>query len=149
MDLWLDLTKPLPELPVIPPPKRETSDFAPQLDCPPLNIVIFVVGSRGDVQPYMALALRLIERNGHRVRIATHTTFRDLVLGGNDLLKDKSDARGPLAGRLEFFDVGGDPKELMAYMVKSGLGVVDLTQTPDLCLALNRSSTGMCSLSAR
>jgi len=25
----------------------------------------------------------------------------------------------PLEGRLEYFDVGGDPKELMAYMVKS------------------------------
>lgn len=48
VDLWLDLSKPLPPLPLIPPPSRKhTLEDAGQLDCPPLNIVIFVVGSRG------------------------------------------------------------------------------------------------------
>jgi hypothetical protein len=67
-----------------------------------LNIVIQVVGSRGDVQPFIALECEL-QKYGHRVRIATHGTFRDFV---------------QKAG-LEFFSIGGDPAELMAYMVKN------------------------------
>lgn len=56
----------------------------------------------GDVQPYIALSQRL-QKDGHRIRIASHETFRSFV---ND------------AG-LEFFDIGGNPQELMSYMVKS------------------------------
>lgn len=67
-----------------------------------LNIVIQVVGSRGDVQPFVALGQELV-RHGHRVRLATHNLFADLVK----------------AAKLEFFPVGGDPAELMAYMVKN------------------------------
>lgn len=39
---------------------------------------------------------------GHRVRVATHATFQDFVL----------------ENELEFFSIGGDPAELMAFMVK-------------------------------
>lgn len=60
--------------------------------------------SLGDVQPYLALGQELL-KHGHRVRIATHGTFRQFV----------ADAK------LEFFDVGGDPQELMSYMVRSAL----------------------------
>ena len=67
-----------------------------------LNIVIQVVGSRGDVQPFLALGNEL-QQHGHRVRIATHDVFADFV---------------EKAG-LEFFPVGGDPAALMAYMVKN------------------------------
>ncbi|KAJ6026610.1 uncharacterized protein N7446_004790 [Penicillium canescens] len=68
----------------------------------PLNIVIQVVGSRGDVQPFVALGNEL-QRHGHRVRLATHGTFTDFVLESG----------------LEFYPIGGDPTELMAYMVKN------------------------------
>ena len=74
----------------------------------------------GDVQPYISLALRLIQSHSHRVRIATHPDFREFVLDANKRLNGKKAKDGTaLEGRLEFFDVGGDPKELMAYMVKS------------------------------
>lgn len=74
----------------------------------------------GDVQPYLSLALHLIESHNHRVRIATHPDFRDFVVDCNKRLSGKKAQDGTLLkGRLEFFDVGGDPKELMAYMVKS------------------------------
>lgn len=63
----------------------------------PLNIVIQVVGSRGDVQPFVALGTEL-QRYGHRVRLATHDVFRDFV---------------QTAG-LEFYSIGGNPAELMA-----------------------------------
>ena len=70
---------------------------------PPLNIVIQVVGSRGDVQPFVALGKVLKDTYGHRVRLATHPTFKDFVSENG----------------LEFFSIGGDPAELMAFMVKN------------------------------
>lgn len=71
---------------------------------PHLNIVAMVVGSRGDIQPFLRIGKYLKDEFGHRVRIATHPVFRDLVE------KDTG---------LEFFSVGGDPAELMAFMVKN------------------------------
>ncbi|KAI1760684.1 glycosyltransferase family 1 protein [Hypoxylon sp. FL1150] len=69
-----------------------------------LNIVIMVIGSRGDVQPFLEIGKVLKQEYGHRVRIATHPAFREFVE------KDSG---------LEFFSVGGDPSELMAFMVKN------------------------------
>lgn len=68
---------------------------------PNLNTVIQIVGCRGDVQPFIALGIEL-QAFGHRVRIAPHPPFKAFV----------EDAG------LEFFCIGGDPKEMMAYMVK-------------------------------
>jgi UDP:flavonoid glycosyltransferase YjiC (YdhE family) len=65
--------------------------------------VIHVVGSRGDVQPFVALGQVLQNTYGHRVRLATHPTFQTFV-------KENG---------LEFFSIGGDPAELMAFMVKN------------------------------
>ncbi|OCL10385.1 glycosyltransferase family 1 protein [Glonium stellatum] len=67
-----------------------------------LNIVIQVVGSRGDVQPFIALGNEL-RKYGHRVRLATHNIFEDFVRKSG----------------LEFYPIGGDPAQLMAYMVKN------------------------------
>jgi len=64
-----------------------------------MNIVVQIVGSRGDVQPFIALGKHL-QGYGHRVRIATHPTFKDFV-----------EETG-----LEFFSIGGDPAELMSVM---------------------------------
>jgi UDP:flavonoid glycosyltransferase YjiC (YdhE family) len=90
-----------------PPPRIETSVPAPQFSprsswSVKLNIVIQVVGSRGDVQPFIALGNGL-QKHGHRVRLATHNVFKDFATKSN----------------LEFFPIGGDPAELMAYMVKN------------------------------
>jgi hypothetical protein len=43
---------------------------------PRLNIVVMVIGSRGDIQPFLKLGKNLKEY-GHRVRIATHPAFKD------------------------------------------------------------------------
>lgn len=69
-----------------------------------LNIVIMVVGSRGDVQPFFQIGKHLKEDYHNRVRIATHPIFRDVV---------------ERQAGLEFFSVGGDPSELMEFMVKN------------------------------
>ncbi|XXH02476.1 hypothetical protein Hte_008852 [Hypoxylon texense] len=92
--------------------KYDVSDPAPpysqfQAAEPPpfpvkLNIVIQVVGSRGDVQPFIALGQEL-RKDGHRVRLATHNGFDKFVRKAG----------------LEFYPIGGDPAELMTYMVRN------------------------------
>lgn len=61
-----------------------------------------VVGTRGDVQPFIALGIGLVEA-GHRVRLAAHANFRDFVTSFG----------------LEFFPLGGDPKVLSKYVVRN------------------------------
>ncbi|KAK1948472.1 Sterol 3-beta-glucosyltransferase UGT80A2 [Phytophthora citrophthora] len=70
---------------------------------PVLRICIMIVGTRGDVQPFLAIAQRL-QQDGHRLRLATHAIYRDFVMSHG----------------VEFYPLGGDPKELAAYMVKTG-----------------------------
>ena len=43
-----------------------------------LHFTFLTIGSRGDVQPYIALAKGLI-KDGHRCRIATHGEFREWI----------------------------------------------------------------------
>ncbi|KAH7143303.1 hypothetical protein DER46DRAFT_618932 [Fusarium sp. MPI-SDFR-AT-0072] len=67
-----------------------------------LKIVLQIVGSRGDVQPFIALRTEL-QKHGHRVHIASHDVFADFIRQSN----------------LEFYPPGGEPSDLMAYMVKN------------------------------
>ncbi|XP_071918779.1 sterol 3-beta-glucosyltransferase UGT80A2-like isoform X2 [Coffea arabica] len=69
---------------------------------PPLQIVMLIVGTRGDVQPFIAIGKKL-QDYGHRVRLATHSNFKEFVLTSG----------------LEFYPLGGDPKVLAGYMVKN------------------------------
>ena len=96
----------LQEEPEAPPTPAYTSSYLvrqPAEALPALNVVIHVVGSRGDVQPFVALGRELKNKYCHRVRLATHGTFKKFV-----------EENG-----LEFFNIGGDPAELMAFMVKN------------------------------
>ncbi|KAI0067772.1 glycosyltransferase family 1 protein [Artomyces pyxidatus] len=68
-----------------------------------LHFTFLTIGSRGDVQPYIALAKGLMAE-GHRVRIATHGEFQSWV-----------ESYG-----IEFGYVGGDPAELMRICVENG-----------------------------
>ncbi|KAF8898479.1 glycosyltransferase family 1 protein [Infundibulicybe gibba] len=72
-----------------------------------LHFTFLTIGSRGDVQPYIALAKGLMA-DGHRCRIATHGEFREWV-----------EAYG-----IEFGYVGGDPAELMRICVDNGMFTV-------------------------
>lgn len=49
--------------------------FKPQQ---PLHFTCLTIGSRGDVQPYIALAKGLLA-DGHKVRIATHGEFKEWI----------------------------------------------------------------------
>ncbi|KAE9589103.1 putative sterol 3-beta-glucosyltransferase [Lupinus albus] len=79
---------------------------------PWLQIVMLVVGTRGDVQPFLAIAKRLQEY-GHRVRLATHANFNTFV---------KSTG-------VDFYPLGGDPRVLAGYMARNkGLIPFDPTE---------------------
>lgn len=67
------------------------------------HFTCLTIGSRGDVQPYIALAKGLIAE-GHSVRIATHAEFKDWIEGHG----------------IEFREIAGDPGELMQIMVEHG-----------------------------
>ncbi|KAH3674740.1 hypothetical protein WICPIJ_009472 [Wickerhamomyces pijperi] len=69
----------------------------------PYKFTCLTIGSRGDVQPYIALAKGLMAE-GHSVRIATHSEFKDWV-----------EEHG-----IEFKEIAGSPTELMSLMVTHG-----------------------------
>lgn len=61
-----------------------------------MRVTLLAIGSRGDVQPYVALGAGL-QRAGHEVRVATHGNFETLVRSHG----------------LEIFPVEGNPKEIL------------------------------------
>ena len=67
------------------------------------HFVLLTIGSRGDVQPYIALGKELI-KEGHKVTIATHSEFEQWI---------KKHGLG-------FKVVAGNPAELMSLMVTHG-----------------------------
>ncbi|KAL1543698.1 sterol 3beta-glucosyltransferase [Salvia divinorum] len=69
---------------------------------PKLKIAVLVVGTRGDVQPFLAVARRL-QAYGHHVRLATHSNFRGFVKSAG----------------VDFYPLGGDPRILAGYMARN------------------------------
>lgn len=70
----------------------------------PMLVTCLTIGSRGDVQPYIALCKGL-QAAGHRARIATHAEFGPWVRSHG----------------IEFAEVAGDPAELMRVCVENGM----------------------------
>ena len=60
------------------PTRAAWETAAPRGPVPPLNVALLVVGTHGDVQPFVALGLALAKR-GHRVRLGTHACYRASV----------------------------------------------------------------------
>nr|C4B4E5.1 RecName: Full=Sterol 3-beta-glucosyltransferase; AltName: Full=Autophagy-related protein 26 [Colletotrichum lagenaria]BAH60889.1 autophagy-related protein 26 [Colletotrichum lagenaria] len=81
-------------------PKASFLNFKPPQ---PLKITCLTIGSRGDVQPYIALCKGLLAE-GHKPRIATHGEFKDWIEGHG----------------IEFAKVEGDPGELMRLCIENG-----------------------------
>jgi sterol 3beta-glucosyltransferase len=82
-------------------PKASILNFKP---AKPLKITCLTIGSRGDVQPYIALALGLMD-DGHQVRIATHEEFGPWVKSYG----------------IDFAPVSGDPAALMSLCIQYGM----------------------------
>ncbi|KAI6088336.1 glycosyltransferase family 1 protein [Hypoxylon rubiginosum] len=81
-------------------PKASFLNFKPS---EPMKVTCLTIGSRGDVQPYIALCKGLMAE-GHKARIATHAEFRTWVEGHG----------------IEFAPVEGDPSELMRICIQNG-----------------------------
>ncbi|KAM3238110.1 sterol 3-beta-glucosyltransferase UGT80B1 [Capsicum annuum] len=84
----------------IPTVDRIITDFNKSV--PKLKILVLVVGTRGDVQPFLAMVKRL-QAFGHRLRLATHSNFRDFVKSAG----------------IDFYPLGGDPRILAGYMARN------------------------------
>ncbi|CAJ2508487.1 Uu.00g135130.m01.CDS01 [Anthostomella pinea] len=81
-------------------PKASFLNFKPSES---MKVTCLTIGSRGDVQPYIALCKGL-QAEGHRPRIATHAEFKTWVEGHG----------------IEFAPVEGDPSELMRICIQNG-----------------------------
>ena len=90
-------------------------------ELPSLNIVIMIVGTHGDVLPFVGIAHSLQE-SGHRVRIASHECHRGLVVSRN----------------IEFYPLAGNPKVLSQFMVKTGGTVYGSARNPKLSASNTR-----------
>lgn len=73
-----------------------SSDFVTFRPEKSLNFTCLTIGSRGDVQPFIALCKGLMAE-GHKCKIASHGEYRSWVEGHG----------------IAFEEVGGDPAELM------------------------------------
>lgn len=81
-------------------PKASFLNFKPS---EPMRITCLTIGSRGDVQPYIALCKRLLNE-GHHPKIVTHREFKDWI-----------ESHG-----IQFGPVEGDPSELMRICIENG-----------------------------
>lgn len=68
-----------------------------------LTFAMMMIGSRGDVQPYLALCQGLMDE-GHKCIILTHGEFKETI-----------EKFG-----IEFREIAGDPRELMELMISHG-----------------------------
>ncbi|ODV58064.1 sterol 3-beta-glucosyltransferase, partial [Ascoidea rubescens DSM 1968] len=88
------------DLPIIIEDKKFKEKLKPNKN---MHFTLLTIGSRGDVQPYLALGRGLL-KEGHKVRIATHKEFEKVVLSNG----------------IEFREVSGDPTKLMSFMGDHG-----------------------------
>ena len=101
-DLLLDKERIAAAPPVVfDDPSASVIDLRPKK---PMQITCLTIGSRGDVQPYIALCKGLIAE-GHRVKIATHRQFEDWIVRHG----------------VDYAPVEGDPAELMRMCVENGM----------------------------
>ncbi|KAI9292055.1 UDP-Glycosyltransferase/glycogen phosphorylase [Neoconidiobolus thromboides FSU 785] len=92
-------------LPIIPKnPNRVNELLSNKPPCGPMHITCLTIGTRGDVQPFIALCKGLM-KHGHTCRIATHAEYKDWV-----------ESHG-----IEFRVIAGDPGELIKLCVDNGM----------------------------
>lgn len=78
--------------------------------------MLLTIGSRGDVQPYIALGLRL-KKDGHKVVIVTHGESTGAPILTIDEFKKWIEGYG-----IEHRQAGGDPTALMKLSAEHKVG---------------------------
>ncbi|KAI9680744.1 MAG: Sterol 3-beta-glucosyltransferase [Caeruleum heppii] len=91
-----------------------------------LRVTCLTIGSRGDVQPYIALCKGLLAE-GHKPKIATHAEFEPWVR---------------LHG-IDFAPVDGDPAELMRICVENGMFTYSFLKEASLKVSIPPSALAM------
>ncbi|KAI9224671.1 hypothetical protein BC828DRAFT_395121 [Blastocladiella britannica] len=81
-------------------PQISSSARVPSLPPRPMRIAIITIGTRGDVQPFIALSLGFMA-DGHSVKLCTHKEYQPWI-----------ESFG-----IEFAEVKGDPAEIMKLCV--------------------------------
>ncbi len=76
-----------------------------------MNITILAYGSRGDVQPFLALAVGL-QKRGHRVKLAAPHRFADFVA----------------QHRVPFVPLAGDPEEISKAFANAGNNAIKVAR---------------------
>lgn len=83
-------------------PRTVNMDSSLNITVAPMRVHCLTIGSRGDVQPYVALCKRL-QKDNHTCTIVSHEEYRQWVEGNG----------------IAFRAVGGDPGELMKLSVEN------------------------------
>lgn len=96
-----------------------SSDFVTFQPEKSLKFTCLTIGSRGDVQPYIALCKGLMSQ-GHTCKIASHGEYREWVEGHG----------------ISFEEIGGDPAELMQRTSCPRCDGSELTASSDDCARL-------------
>ncbi|MBM3269991.1 MAG: glycosyltransferase family 1 protein [Candidatus Sericytochromatia bacterium] len=93
-----------------------------------MRIAVVSLGSRGDVQPYVALGAGLA-RAGHDVSIATHDVFRGWIEGlGLGFAPVTGNPRDMLESDRTWLDAGRNPVAFMRGLVETGLALLPAMQ---------------------
>jgi UDP:flavonoid glycosyltransferase YjiC (YdhE family) len=82
-----------------------------------MRITILTVGSRGDVQPFIALGLGL-QQAGHRVQLATHSPFQAMIHSyGLEFAPIEGDVQALMAGEAgqQMLDAGNPLQLIQRY----------------------------------
>eukprot|EP00835_Amoeboradix_gromovi_P006061 NODE_651_length_5520_cov_0.396975.p1 type:complete len:880 gc:universal NODE_651_length_5520_cov_0.396975:4567-1928(-) len=70
----------------------------------PMKIVFLTIGSRGDVQPFISLAIRF-QKDGHTCTIATHSEYKEWIISHG----------------IDFKEVKGDPAQIMKLCINHSI----------------------------
>lgn len=102
-----------------------------------MKLTILTIGSRGDIQPLIPLALALRDA-GYTITIATHEVYRDLIRGyGLDFALIEGNPQAILEGESgqEWLETGDNPLKMFAKMRELATPMIhDMTlQVIDAC----------------
>lgn len=113
----LSITKTFPDGALLHMPFVVNHPGKPHDRLSPRTFAMLTIGSRGDVQPYIALGIRLM-RDGHKVVIITHSEFTVTEIPNPpDEFKNWIEGYG-----IEHRQAGGDPTALMKLSEEHKVG---------------------------